>query len=535
MKPSIYRRMRRRPVSNDIAVPKKDNQQDQQFFGETTHEPFFKPVEATQQNVQRKCADCEKDDKAQRSTEKKEEEKVMKKEEKKEEKVQRVTNKKEEDKKVQKKEDKKEEEKVMKKEEKKEEEKIHKKEGAASTTNTATPALNYIGSINSKGKSMDAGLQSFYENRIGVDFSNVKIHTGKEAAESAKDLNAQAYAYGNHIVFNEDKYNPDTSEGKHLLAHELTHVVQQDKSGGKIQREQIGDLREVGTGVHYKLDSTMKTFSQLAGYYGVSVTKIQAANPGINAGSLSLRQLIYIPITDPPSAAPSVTGAKGAMVMSTTSADLNVRWGSSSDANIIGTITRGTSVRLLAGNKILIVPSSLSKTRAGAAGMLTNAGYVTTSGEYMGYLPSSSNVRLANAAISTSDTDLLARMIWGEERSQGHAAMLAAGWVAMNRYKIGWGTFSDILNNSQFHGIVTPGQVQGLTGSDSATWTDAQTIAQGIVAGTIADTTGGFLYFGNGSSMMEMMKKCQAKKSSFRYSKIGSSNLYISNLDYTGC
>jgi len=249
MKLIANRRIRRRTINNDIAVPKKDNQHEQQFFGETAHEPFFKPLGATQQHVQRKCTDCENEDKVQRSAEKKEEEKVMKKEEKKEEKVQRVTDKKEEDKKVQKKGDKKEEERVMKKEEKKEEEKIHKKEnkkeeekvykkeGTASTANTGTATSNYIGLINGKGQNMDAGVQSFYESRIGADFSDVKIHTGKEAAESAKDINAQAYAYGNHIVFNEGKYQPETSEGKHLLAHELAHVVQQKNE--TIQRDDV--------------------------------------------------------------------------------------------------------------------------------------------------------------------------------------------------------------------------------------------------------------------------------------------------------
>ncbi len=206
MKPSIYRRIRRRPASNDIAVPKKDNQQDQQFFGDTMHEPFFKPAIS---GVQSDTVHC--------------------KEEKKEEKkVQRAADKKEEEKKVQKKEDKK-EEKVMKKDEKKEEEKKVQKKEAASTAGNATTASKYISSINGKGQSMDAGVQSFYENRIGADFSSVKIHTGKEAAESAKDINAQAYAYGNHIVFNEGKYQPESGDGKHLLAHELAHVVQQNK------------------------------------------------------------------------------------------------------------------------------------------------------------------------------------------------------------------------------------------------------------------------------------------------------------------
>ena len=92
---------RRRPASREAASFKKDNQPEQQFFGETTPEPFFKPVASLTEaaTVQRKCDDCDKEDKVQRAPEKKEEEK-----------------------KVMKKEDKMEEEKVMKKEEKKEKE-----------------------------------------------------------------------------------------------------------------------------------------------------------------------------------------------------------------------------------------------------------------------------------------------------------------------------------------------------------------------------------------------------------------------------
>ena len=81
MKPSTYRRIRRRSVSHDAATPKKDNQQEQSFFGEATHETFFQPAPV----IQRKCADCEKEEKVQRVTDKKEEEKVMKNEDRRQE------------------------------------------------------------------------------------------------------------------------------------------------------------------------------------------------------------------------------------------------------------------------------------------------------------------------------------------------------------------------------------------------------------------------------------------------------------------
>jgi len=250
MKQAYTRRRYRRPAGRDIVAPKKDSQQDQQFFGETVHEPFFKPLAANQQaSVQRKCAECGQEDKLQRSPDKKEEEKKLHRmpDKKEEEKVQRLPEKKE-DKKLNRMPEKKEEEKIHKKEDKKEEEKINKKEGAGPVANTS--ASNYISSINGKGQSMDAGVQSFYESRMGADFSDVKIHTGKEAVESAKHINAQAYAYGNHIVFNDGKYQPGSGEGKHLLAHELAHVMQQ---------KGVADNKELSRKINYATPVTTET------------------------------------------------------------------------------------------------------------------------------------------------------------------------------------------------------------------------------------------------------------------------------------
>ncbi len=62
---------------------------------------------------------------------------------------------------------------------------------------------------------------------IGADFGNVRIHTGEKATALSNELGAQAFTHGNDVYFNSGKYDTDSSAGKHLLAHELTHVVQQ--------------------------------------------------------------------------------------------------------------------------------------------------------------------------------------------------------------------------------------------------------------------------------------------------------------------
>ncbi|MDC8005369.1 DUF4157 domain-containing protein [Aureisphaera galaxeae] len=90
---------------------------------------------------------------------------------------------------------------------------------------------------NSKGSGsmMDRGTRSFMESRFGSDFSGVRIHTGSEAIQMSKSLHAQAFTVGNDIYFNQGKYNPSSASGKHLLAHELTHTIQQ-KGAQSIQR-----------------------------------------------------------------------------------------------------------------------------------------------------------------------------------------------------------------------------------------------------------------------------------------------------------
>lgn len=78
-----------------------------------------------------------------------------------------------------------------------------------------------------QGQPLDDKTRGSMEGSFGSDFSGVRIHTGGEATQLSNDLNAKAFTHGNDIYFNEGSYNPETSSGKHLLAHELTHTVQQ--------------------------------------------------------------------------------------------------------------------------------------------------------------------------------------------------------------------------------------------------------------------------------------------------------------------
>lgn len=85
----------------------------------------------------------------------------------------------------------------------------------------------------SKGQPLPDDVQTDMETRFGADFSQVRVHTGSEAAQISDGLNAQAFTHGNDIFFNAGKSNFGTSDNKKLLAHELTHVIQQMGYGKK--------------------------------------------------------------------------------------------------------------------------------------------------------------------------------------------------------------------------------------------------------------------------------------------------------------
>lgn len=77
------------------------------------------------------------------------------------------------------------------------------------------------------GSPLEPGLREDMEQRFGHDFSRVMVHSGGAAEQSARDVGASAYTAGNHMVFGKGSYAPSTSGGRRLIAHELTHVLQQ--------------------------------------------------------------------------------------------------------------------------------------------------------------------------------------------------------------------------------------------------------------------------------------------------------------------
>ncbi|MCX2680333.1 DUF4157 domain-containing protein [Galbibacter sp. EGI 63066] len=135
-----------------------------------------------------------------------------------------------------------EEEMVSKMDEEKEEEEGEAVQTKSNTSsNTASSGLTQqIKKKTGKGEKLSKNTKGEMESSFRKDFSDVNIHTDKDAVNMNRELKAQAFTHGKDIYFNSGKYNPDTTEGKRLLAHELTHVVQQNKNiERKIQRDPL--------------------------------------------------------------------------------------------------------------------------------------------------------------------------------------------------------------------------------------------------------------------------------------------------------
>ncbi len=122
---------------------------------------------------------------------------------------------------------------------------------AKSDNNSGQPASSALQSqLNATkggGQPLPDQAKQSMESGFGADFSGVRIHNGSNAAKMSNQIGAQAFTHGNDIYFNEGKYNPNSSEGSHLLAHELTHTVQQ---GASVQKK---DKQEAAPAIQTKL------------------------------------------------------------------------------------------------------------------------------------------------------------------------------------------------------------------------------------------------------------------------------------------
>ncbi len=146
-----------------------------------------------------------------------------------------------------------------------------KSEGSGMTT---TPGFDQqLQGTKGQGQKLDTGVKSEMENHLGSDLSGVNIHTGGNAKSMSEDINAKAFTHGQDVYFNQGQYNPASVEGKSLLAHELTHTVQQ--GAGKVQAK----IQRFGAESHEKVESNALT-KEKNGKKGLSSAEAHATYYG---------------------------------------------------------------------------------------------------------------------------------------------------------------------------------------------------------------------------------------------------------------
>lgn len=153
------------------------------------------------------------------------------------------------------------------------------------TAQNGTPqpgeALNrQLKATKGKGSRLPDVLKSEMSAKMGADFSGVNVHTNDEAVQMNRRLGARAFTHGTDVYFNSGQYNPASADGKHLLAHELTHVIQQNGYQQEIQRK-IGDGHDL-TSPRFSLNPDLEAAYDdekiiKKGATGIAVKKIQHA------------------------------------------------------------------------------------------------------------------------------------------------------------------------------------------------------------------------------------------------------------------
>jgi hypothetical protein len=152
------------------------------------------------------------------------------------------------------------------------------------------------------GSVLDPRARAFMEARFGCDFGHVRVHQGKKAADSARAVNAQAYTVGSDVVFGPGRYAPGTEHGRHLLAHELAHVVQQS---GSLSRKPVDDAAAATSGSTPKAASAPERVVRLAGrlaaYANQADTRLaasacNAALSGFTPARLRLASQSLVPV-----------------------------------------------------------------------------------------------------------------------------------------------------------------------------------------------------------------------------------------------
>ncbi len=300
---------------------------------------------------------------------------------------------------------------------------------------------------------------------------------------------------------------------------------------------QLDRITGAGTDTHFvfELDPAIHTFSKLSSYYGIPEKAIQQNNPKANPNKLQLKQKVNVPAIDPPSHVFPTEKTIEGKIVNATPVSIRIRWNKSSLSNMIGRVKRGVDVKMI-NEGVIVRLTDLDISCKGVIEEMKLRGLVNTT-EFFGFID---KANVISKEISSQEVELLAKMIFLEQRGVGHDAMVAAAWVARNRFEDGWGSYNDILNKVQFQGLGQSFDSKKLNDIDKRSWEDAMKIAMEVMIAGSSDRKTEALYFGNGKRIKDMMDKCQlSQPSTFSYTTIEGSNmndsLHISRGNYLDC
>ncbi|QDH80411.1 DUF4157 domain-containing protein [Echinicola soli] len=247
--------VQKQPLAETINKVQKQEMEEEEPLQTKSNEEMEEPVQKAEEEetVQSKCAECEKDEATMAATEDSEEP-LKAKEVEKENSLQQRT----------------------------EEEKLESKTDGALQGIEGT-----LRESKGRGSQLDKATKHEMESGFEADFSKVNIHTDKKAEEMSSKIGAQAFTHGHDIYFNKGKYKPDSSKGKHLLAHELTHTIQQKGMVQKKIQARLGDGHDFPATSRFSrnaiLESTFDNFRTVqSGSNGTHVTMIQNALVGLD-------------------------------------------------------------------------------------------------------------------------------------------------------------------------------------------------------------------------------------------------------------
>ncbi len=144
----------------------------------------------------------------------------------------------------------------------------------ADISGNAVGRLNAVGG----GQPLPTEPRQFFESRFGADFGHVRVHTDSSADMAARSIHARAYTRGNDIVFRKGEFNPHSFAGRKLIAHELTHVIQQGGATQQVQR--MPAVPRVSTGLNQHVVS--RTCHRGRGHFPAMVWVRRGIVPGRN-------------------------------------------------------------------------------------------------------------------------------------------------------------------------------------------------------------------------------------------------------------